>query len=339
MKPIPGAPPSSIRQLPRVQDRLSFLYLERCIIERDSNAITARDENGTVYIPSATIGVLMLGPGCNLTHQAMVLLADSASTVVWVGERGVRCYASGRSLAQSSRMVDAQARLVSNRNTRLEVARQMYAMRFENEDVSKLTMQQLRGREGARIRAVYQDSSREYGVDWSRREYNSDDFADSNAINQALSAAHSCLYGVVHTVVVGLGCSPALGFIHNGHELSFVYDIADLYKAEVSIPIAFQVVGELQGTWSSSGAEAPDMEADWDDLSGIVRRRVRDAMKDGKILVRCTHDIKKLLVPELAKETADEDAVVLSLWDEHIGQVAARSSYGFSDSPRGIDDL
>lgn len=319
-------PPSAVGQLARVQDRLTFLYLERCVVERDANAITATDERGTVYIPSSAIGVIMFGPGCNVSHQAMVLLADSGATAVWTGERGVRFYAGGRSLARSSRLIVVQAKLVSNTRSRLAVARQMYAMRFAGEDTCGLTMQQLRGREGARVRGAYRDAAARFGVEWSRRDYDPSDFTGSDPINQALSAAHACLYGVVHAVVAGLGCSPALGFVHTGHDLSFVYDIADLYKAEVTVPIAFQTVGELQGTWSSDAEAAPDMETDLADLSGVVRRRVRDAMRDGKLLSRCVRDIRSLLLPDLDDDEG-EDADVLSLWDESVGRVAGGTSY------------
>lgn len=270
----------------------------------------------------------MLGPGCNVSHQAMVLLADSGATAIWTGERGVRFYAAGRSLARSSRLIEAQARLVSNRRSRLRVAREMYAMRFEGEDTTQLTMQQLRGREGARVRRVYRESSDTYGVEWSQREYKPDDFTSSDEINQALSAAHACLYGIVHAAIVGLGCSPALGFVHTGHDLSFVYDVADLYKAEVTIPLAFRTVGEINGTWSSDSEDVPEVELDRTDLPGIVRRRVRDEVKDGKLLSRCVRDIRKLLLPEsLTDEEQGEDADILTLWDETSGRVAAGTSY------------
>ncbi|HEY4753852.1 MAG TPA: CRISPR-associated endonuclease Cas1, partial [Candidatus Limnocylindrales bacterium] len=129
---------------------MTFLYLEHAVVSRDASAITATDERGTVHVPAATLGALLLGPGTNVTHQAMVLLAESGSTAVWVGERGVRYYAHGRSLSRSSRLLEAQAALVTDRSDRLGVARKMYEMRFPGEDVSALTMQQLRGREGAR---------------------------------------------------------------------------------------------------------------------------------------------------------------------------------------------
>lgn len=336
MKKIPGARPAEVRELTRAQDRISFLYLEHCIVERDSNAITATDERGTVHIPSAALGVLMLGPGTKVTHQAMCLLADSGSTAVWVGEQGVRLYAAGRSLSRSSRLVQAQAKLVSNRLTRLAVARRMYALRFAGEDTNSLTMQQLRGREGARVRAIYRQHAKTYGVDWSSRMYDPNDFSAGDDINQALSAANSCLYGIVHAVILALGCSPALGFVHTGHELSFVYDIADLYKAEYSIPVAFRTVGELNGTWSSDDVEAPDILLDPDDLSGIVRRRMRDVFHGGKLLVQCVSDIHHLLLPDEEVPEDEKEAEILMLWDEKAGRVAAGTGYvpdDFSEEP------
>ena len=302
---IPGAPPPKTPELVRAEDRISFIYLERCLVHRDSNAITAQDERGTVHIPAASLNVLMLGPGTRVTHQAMTLLAESGATAVWVGEQGVRYYAHGRSLARSTRLLEAQASKVTNRKARLAVAREMYAMRFPEEDTSSLTMQQLRGREGARIRRVYREHSERTGVAWSRRNYDPENFHAGDLVNQALSAANTALYGIVHAVIVALGCSPGLGFIHTGHERSFVYDIADLYKAEITIPTAFDVT-----------ARQPS------DIAAETRRAMRDAMHDRTFLDRCVADIRRLLLPESAVEGAPRDdsspPLADSYWDDDL---------------------
>ncbi|WP_375001932.1 type I-E CRISPR-associated endonuclease Cas1e [Aeromicrobium sp. CTD01-1L150] len=302
MREIPGAPPPSLGELTRAQDRLSFIYLERCVVHRESNAITATDERGTVHIPAASLGTLLLGPGSRVSHQAMVLLAESGSTAVWVGEQGVRYYAHGRGLSQSSRLLDAQAALVTNQSARLRVARSMYAMRFPQEEgIESLTMQQLRGREGARVKRIYRMHAERTGVRWERRQYNVEDFASGSVVNQALSAANTSLYGVVHAVIVALGCSPGLGFVHTGHERSFVYDIADLYKSEITIPAAFNVAAD---------------ESLHDDIPAATRHAVRDSLRDGRLLVRCVKDVRTLLLPE---EDVDDDAIwtsnVVNIWD------------------------
>lgn len=317
----PGTPPPDIVDLVRVEDRLSFAYFEHCKIHRDDNAITVSDSEGTIHVPAASLSVLMLGPGCSVTHGAMNVIGDNGATVLWVGERGIRMYACGKPLTHSSALLQRQALLVSNSRERLAVARKMYGMRFAGEDVEHLTMQQLRGREGARVRRVYRECSQGTGVAWDKRTYDPDDYDEGSEINKALSAAHTCLYGLAHAAIVALGCSPGLGFVHTGHERSFVYDVADLYKAETSIPVAFEVA-----------AKEPD------DIGSCVRRAMRDAVYDLSLLKRMVRDIRWLLSgdgeggPEslaVQNDSAEEDHV--SLWDEHAGEVAAGVAYGRED--------
>ena len=293
-----------------VKNRLTFLYVEHCVISRHDSAVTITDTRGVAYIPAAILSTLMLGPGTRISHRAVELLSDSGVCIVWVGEFGVRYYAHGTSLARSSRYITQQSKLVSNQKLRLGVARKMYQMRFPDEDVSNLTMQQLRGREGARIRQVYRQCSKQYGVKWDRREYNPNDFSASDPINRALSIAHACLYGVVHSVVVSLGLSPALGFVHTGLELSFVYDIADLYKAELTIPIAFQVTAKKN----------------LEDLDGAVRKATRDVFVRKHLLKAIVDDIAFLLYDEKNEDEISEVSE-LRLWDDREGTTAAGISY------------
>lgn len=288
---LPGMIRPELQELPQIGDRMSFLYFERCKINREDSAITVIDEEGIVHVPAAAISVLLLGPGCSVTHRAMELIGDTGVTVIWVGEQGVRYYASGRPLTHSSGLLIRQAEMVSNQRLHLIVVRKMYQLRFPEEDVSGLTLQQLRGREGSRIRKVYQESAKKWGIKWNGREYRPEDFASGDPVNQALSAGHACLYGLAHAVIAALGCSPGLGFVHVGHENSFVYDIADLYKAETTIPIAFEIASEY--------TEKVD---DWDALPGVVRRRVRDELVSQHILERMVTDIRYLLKNEPKKD-------------------------------------
>lgn len=307
MSEMPGIVRPELHALPQVKDRMTFLYLEHCTLGRQDGAITVTDEKGVVLVPAAAISVLLLGPGTRVTHRAMELMGDTGVGAVWVGEHGVRYYAHGRSLTTRSGLLLKQAEMVINTRKHLSVVRKMYQLRFPEEDVSQLTMQQLRGREGSRVRNVYRKAAQATGVTWNGRMYRPEDFASGDLVNQALSAGHACLYGLAHAVIVALGCAPGLGFVHVGHEGSFVYDIADLYKAEVTIPIAFQVA-----------AEEPE------DLPAVVRRRVRDAMVEHHILERMVHDIRWLLLGE-EELPAQEEAVYL--WDNRIGEVANGINY------------
>ena len=307
MGELPGMIRPELQALPQVKDRMTFLYLEHCTLGRQDGAITVTDEKGVVHIPAAAISVLLLGPGTRVTHRAMELMGDTGVGAVWVGEHGVRYYAHGRPLTTRAGLLLRQAELVSNTRKHLTVVRKMYQLRFPVEDVSKLTMQQLRGREGSRVRSAYRRAAKETGIPWNGRMYRPDDFSAGDSVNQALSTVHACLYGLTHAVIVALGCAPGLGFVHVGHENSFVYDIADLYKAEVTIPIAFEVA-----------AQQPD------DLPAVVRRRVRDAMVKARILERMVHDIRWLLLPD-GEELEDETAVYL--WDDRLDVVANGINY------------
>lgn len=292
----PHEVPLARQALARVGDRISFLYAERCVINRDGNSLTIVDQRGTAHVPATQIAALLLGPGTKITYAAMALLGDAGVSTVWVGERGVRYYAHGRPPAKSSRMAEIQAEVVTHQRKRLNCARRMYAMRFPGEDVSGLTMAQLRGREGARMKKVYEKESARTGVYWNRRSYDPNDFESSDPINQALTAASAALYGVAHAVIAGLGFIPALGVIHTGTDRSFVYDIADLYKAEISIPAAFDTVAAAKGK--------PSVE---------VRRHVRDYVVSRRLMPRMVKDLKSLFdVPD--DELVSD--VELMLWSE-----------------------
>ncbi|MBD0741913.1 type I-E CRISPR-associated endonuclease Cas1e [Streptomyces sp. CBMA152] len=305
-------PASSPRDLTRAADRLSFVYLERCTIHRDANAITAEDAEGITHIPSATIGTLLLGPGTRITHQAMSMLGETGAGVVWVGEHGVRYYAGGRALTRSSALAEAQALRWANPRSRLDVARAMYRLRFPDEDPAGLTRRELLGREGQRVKDCYRTQADRTGIPWKGRRYTPGDFTSGDAVNQAITAAAQAMYGVAHAVTAALGASPALGFVHSGHELSFVLDVADLYKTEVGIPVAFD-----------SAAESPE------DVGARTRRALRDRIHELALLDRVVDDIKGLLLTDTGRATdgmtSDMDNVTLQ--SDRDEQVAAGVNY------------
>ena len=310
---LPGIERPGLQALPQIGDRMTFLYLEHCQLNREDGAILIRDARGTAAVPAAGISVLLLGPGTNVTHRAMELIGDTGVSVVWVGEHGVRYYAGGRPLTHRSRLLLRQAELVSNQRGHLAVARKMYEMRFPEEDVSAMTMQQLRGKEGSRVRKIYRQAAKRWNIPWSGREFDPDDYQGGSKVNQALSAGNACLYGLALAVIAALGCSPGLGFVHVGHESSFAYDIADLYKAELVIPLAFEIAAQ-----------------DPEDVGAMMRRRVRDAMAAGRLLERMVRDIRSLLSDDADEDGGKQDVVYL--WDERTEPLASGVSYG-KDEP------
>ena len=301
-----------LRILPKVRDSMSYLYVEHCRVDQEAKAIALHDVNGKTPVPCASLLLLMLGPGTSITHAAVRVLADSGCLVAWVGEEGVRFYAQGMGETRSARGLLRQARLCSHPASHLAVVTRLYRMRFPETLPDGLTLQQIRGREGVRVREAYARASRATGVPWRGRTYRRDGWEEADTVNRALSAANSCLYGVCHAAIVAAGFSPALGFIHTGKMLSFVYDVADLYKADITIPAAFQATAE-----GDSGVD------------GRVRRACRDAFREQRLLARIVPDIQFALdIGGETDTTFDWDAAAPSgLWDPEAGEAMGGINY------------
>jgi CRISPR-associated protein Cas1 len=166
----------------------------------------------------------------------------------------------------------------------MAVVVRMYEKRFGETVPQGTTLEQIRGREGVRVRSAYQRASRDFGVEWAGRDYDRGDWGAADPVNRALSCAAACLYGLCHCAVVSAGYSPALGFIHTGKLLSFVYDVADLYRVDLIIPVAFEVAA-LQARGDVMNVERE------------VRVRCREAFRTSKLLDRVVHDIDELMQP------------------------------------------
>jgi CRISPR-associated protein Cas1 len=280
----------TLYELPRLRDRWSYLYLEMGRLDVDADGLAFHQGDGVVPVPIDQLSLVMLGPGSTITHAAVKGLSRNNCLLAWTGQDGVRLYAASTGGTYSARRLVRQARLVSDADSRLRVAWRMYRFRFKDSVPEEVTLQQIRGMEGIRVRTVYAQAAEEYGIDWKGRLYDQDNWAAGDPVNRALSAANACLYGVCHAALLSAGYSPALGFIHTGKMLSFVYDISDLYKTELTIPVAFSVA-----------AEKPV------ELEREVRMRCRKAFHDFKLMERILPDIAEVLgVSNDTEEGADE---------------------------------
>jgi len=312
--------------LPKFRDAWSYLYLEHCKIEQESRAIAVWDARGKVPVPCAGLALLLLGPGTSITHAAVAALADNGCLVYWVGEGAVRFYSHGQGLTRSADNLLHQVRLWADPELRLQVVLRMYRMRFPEPLPNNLTLQQIRGNEGVRVREAYARASRETGVPWQGRAYRRDAWDAADPVNRALSAGNSCLYGICQAGILAVGLSPALGFIHTGKMLSFVYDVADLYKTRVSIPIAF-------------GETARGLEK----LETRVRQACRDAFNEQSLLKRIILDLEFILdlknkVGIAAGADFDGDAALPGdLWDPEAGRLAGGQNFGDSE-PEEVED-
>lgn len=299
LKPIP------------IRDRLSVLFIERCQLDVLDGAFVSVDSGGVrTHIPVGGVVCLMLEPGVRVSHAACALAARVGTLLVWVGEGGVRVYSAGQPGGARADRLLYQARLALDDEARLKVVRAMYAYRFGEEPPSRRSVEQLRGIEGARVRALYQHLVKQYGVQWVARNYDRQQWDAADIPNRCLSAATSCLYGVAEAAILAAGYAPAIGFIHTGKPLSFAYDIADLYKFDTVVPIAFHV--------AAKPTQQPERE---------VRHRCRDAFRQSKLLERIIPDIETLLAHGgLSAPEAPEESVAPAIPNtESIGDVGHRS--------------
>ena len=267
-----------LRPIP-IKERLSVLYIERGQLDVLDGAFVVVDVTGVrTHIPVGGVACLMLEPGARVSHAAVALAARVGTLLVWIGEAGVRLYSAGQPGGARSDRLLYQAKLALDPDLRLKVVRKMYELRFGETPPQRRSVEQLRGIEGARVREMYKRLGQKFGVTWNRRNYDPEAWDASDLPNRCLSSATACLYGVTEAAVLAAGYAPAVGFIHSGKPLSFVYDVADVYKFETVVPVAFQVAAKEPAN--------PERE---------VRLRCRDIFRQTKLLERIIPGIEEML--------------------------------------------
>lgn len=275
-----------------IKERVSMVFIEKGQVDVIDGAFVVIDANGVrTHIPVGTVACIMLEPGTRVSHMAMSLAATAGTLLVWVGEAGVRLYAAGQPGGARSDRLLYQAKLALDDDARLKVVRKMYELRFKEKAPERRSVEQLRGIEGARVRQHYALLAQRYGLKWSGRNYDYTNWDAGDLLNKCISAANACLYGITEAAVLAAGYSPAMGFIHTGKALSFVYDIADIFKFDTVVPEAFKIAKKQPV-----------------DPAREVRLACRDSFRQSKILDRIIPLIEEVLsageieVPKPAKE-------------------------------------
>lgn len=309
----------TLAMLPRVSDGLAFLYIDIARVEQTETGVCAvtEPEDGRIYrtyLPTAALACVLLGPGTSITQRALSTLMRHGTTVIATGSGGVRCYGALQPTDRTTTWLERQVKAWSDSSARLDVARRMYELRFREDIAPGTPLERMRGIEGQRMKALYRALAQRQGLKPFKRSYDPADWSTQDPVNLALSAASAAFYGIAHAVISHLGCSPALGFVHTGKQQSLVYDIADLYKAEVTVPLAFSV------------AETANPESE-------VRRKLREEFRLYRRLPRIVRDLQWLLDPERPdreeEEEEDEEPVQLvDLWDPDLGSVSGGTNYG-----------
>jgi CRISP-associated protein Cas1 len=313
MAGLPGIRPP--RPIP-IKDRSSIVFVEKGQIDVLDGAFVVIDAHGIrTHIPVGGFVCVMLEPGTRVSHAAVALAARAGTLLVWVGEAGVRLYASGQPGGARADRLLWQARLALDDDARLRIVRKMFQFRFAEPPPERRSVDQLRGIEGARVRKMYELLARQYGVTWNRRAYDRQDWDAADVTNRSLSAATSCLYGITEAAVLAAGYAPAIGFLHTGKPLSFVYDIADLFKFETVVPAAFRIAARA----AKGRLPLP--------LESAVRRECRDRFRTSRLLDRIIPTIEEVLeAGEVARPEPPPDAQPVAFEDpEPSGDAGHRS--------------
>lgn len=268
----------NLASLPRCRDRHAFLYVDKRKIHQNRFGIALSTKQTEILLPVSQFNVLLIGTGVSITSAAVLALADHGVSLAWVGDGGVRFYGHGHPLTFRSRNLEVQAKVVSFKAERSKAIRRLYVKRFGTEFPASDSVNVLRGHEGRRVKAAYVAQAQKYGIRWQGRKWLRDNWNISDRVNKALSVVSSCLYGLVHAVIVSVGFSPGLGLVHTGDMRSFVLDIADLYRESITIPLAFSV--------AATGALNVEKKA---------RRACRDYFLKEKLVERIVPDLYEVL--------------------------------------------
>ena len=237
---------SSKKLLTTAEDRISLLYIEKAIIEQSKYGVQIRQKDKISEIPITTISCLLLGPGTSITHKAVENIADSGCSICWMGSEQLIFYAYGEPTTNSSKNLLKQIKYHESKGLHTEIIHKLYQYRYPNEKIKSLSLEELRGYEGQKMKECYEKYAIQYNYNWKGRHYTKGSFYATDLANQYITASNHLLYGITQAIIQILGFSPSIGFIHTGHIQSFTFDIADLFKEEITVPLAFYLATELK---------------------------------------------------------------------------------------------
>ena len=266
--------------IPQVKDKYPFVYLEHGRLEIDDSSVKWIEATGHVIsIPCTTVNTILLGPGTSVTHAAIKSMSESNCTVCWIGSDSLLYYATGETPTANTYNLKKQISLYSNSKKKLETARTLFSFRFPDLELKEKSLSEMMGMEGYRVKELYKKVAEKYEIPWDGRNYIPGKINLSDTTNKILTCCNVALYGILLSVVHALGFSPRIGFIHSGCPLPFVYDIADLYKPEVSIDLAFKLTKEMGGEY----------------IKDVVADAFRERICNNNILERSVKDIGKIM--------------------------------------------
>lgn len=267
-------------------DRQGLLWLERGRLHAEDGTLRFLASGGESLaegaygIPFQTISCLMLGPGSTVSHDALRLLARHGTGLCFIGEGAVRLYASMPFGPDDSSLARRHAGLWADPRLRSFVARRMYYFRL-GETLPESDIAVLRGIEGARMKITYRETARSFGIPWSGRLYDRGNPDLTDLPNQAINHAAIAMDAAAMVAVAVTGSLPQLGFIHEDSGRAFCLDLADLFRDEITLPIAFGALRNFQ--------KSPEVP-----LERQARRLANRVFREKSVVTRMIERIKEL---------------------------------------------
>lgn len=283
---LPGRLGLAASRIPHA-DRHGLLWLEygRLSVEDGTLRFVAAQSEfldaGDYAIPYQAVSMILLGPGTSLTHDVLRLCARHGVLIAAVGEGGVKSYTAPPMGQGRSDVARVHAEKWADPKGRLDTARRLYAWRF-GQVLPHRDIETLRGIEGVRLKESYKLVAQRFGIDWKGRRYDRDNPTAADLPNQAINHAATFVEAAADIAVAAVGALPPLGFIHEHSSNAFTLDIADLYRVDLTLPLAF-------------GAVRAYLDREANNLEREVRRRAGKLFRQEKLIPKMIDRIKELL--------------------------------------------
>lgn len=300
-------------------DRHGLIFLERGRLEVEDGCLRficaggGALSAGDYQLPHQSASIILLGPGSSVTHDALRILAAHGCALAAIGTGGVRFYTAPPLLPDTSALARRQIMLWYEPKERVAVARAMYTLRF-GEEVKARTLEMLRGMEGARLKRLYELTAQRFGVPWQGRRYDRNNPNATDIPNQAINHAASAVEAAAAIAVAATATIPQLGFVHEDSGQSFVLDVADLVRHDVTLPVAFAAAKHVLKNRN-------------DNLERVVRTKAAEMLGSKQVIATLIDHIKALIGPaDLHSQTASGIADATTSDDSPGGPSSASPS-------------
>ncbi len=229
-----------------ITDREPFYFIERATLGVRDGCVIAKRKDGNLNIPISSIHLLILGNGVSISSEATILCAKHNCYIAFVrgGLNAHSIWHCGR--YQKPENLVMQVKKHSDHIKRVETAKKLIKLRLnyiketfvshiDHNDIDECTsIEQLLGLEGSITRKTYTSLSSRYDIGFKR------DNISREGINSSLTLANNFLYNYVATLLIPLGFSPSIGFLHGQTRRGgLVFDIADIFKYPIFMEDVF----------------------------------------------------------------------------------------------------